>query len=78
MWTINDAASYDPGALIATYQTVMIEDVPTYNDDKYKANILAWDEFDLILSGPNFSFIPTDYIFSFEPAQSTSWIEVAT
>ena len=56
----------------------MIEDVPTYNDDKYKANILAWDEFDLILSGPNFSFIPTDYIFSFEPAQSTSWIEVAT
>ena len=57
----------------------MTEDVPAYSGiTKYEIDIADLAAFDEIVNGPTFSFIPTDYVFTVEAAQSTSWIDVAS
>ena len=86
---VTDGATYDSGVYrTPTYYYAMNEVDPTYGSatpiEVVFNDLVA---FDLTLSGPSFSFIPTDYIFTIESIKpenyslasfSTSWIDVAS
>ena len=57
----------------------MNEADPSYDDNYYSVDIYGLvEEQSYNLSGPNFSFIPTEYTFSLEAPNSTSWIYIET
>ena len=66
-----------------THTIVMNEADPYYDSDKLTIEITSTEE-DLKLmrlTGPNISFMPTDYVFSLEPTeanQSITWLNCIT